>query len=406
MAARGSSIISNIMLMSLAVYLISVPLFSELPVGASVSRGLGVVAAAVFVFCTLLRGGTVRVPTELVLLGLFIIYTFAGAFVAVDMAAFLSRQFTLIQLWFLLVMMYNVFCIDRASVTRLLRILLASILAAGLIGLLHWEPSSGRLGGTLVNPNAFGTTMLLGLALTLLYPGQRGFIHRVPAGIIVIGLALAVLLSGSRKAILGAIGLLVVYGVLLAFRSVKRPVRFFGLIAILVIGAVVGFEWLQETPYWTRVENFFRFLQGQTVEEGSLYERADLIAAGIHLWKEHPLIGVGTDQFRFYAGGLGLRETYSHSNPVEILANFGLIGLFLYYSPYIALSWRLLSAMFSFWPFRQARYWFLFLAAFWTIWVGSELAWVSYYSKVHWIAFGTVLVLASHFGRFGREVAH
>src|SRR5690606_22989098 len=99
-------------------------------------------------------------------------------------------------------------------------------------------------------------------------------------------------------------------------------------------------NWIQSTPHWRRVENLALFLQGEDVSEGSLYARADFIQAGLELWREHPFFGLGSNQFRYYMPEFGLRETYSHSNPIEILANYGLIGFVLYYSIYARLSWR------------------------------------------------------------------
>lgn len=387
---------TNIVLVPLTVYLISVPLISAMPLGAAVSRALGVVAAVAFV-TYILRGGSLRVPLELVLFGVFIMYSFVGGFVAVDLRTFVSRQFTLVQLWLLLVMIYNVFAVDWAGSTRMLQILQAGAIGAGLIALPSWEPGPGRLGGTLINPNDFGITMLLGLAVTLLLPIGHRFVHKALTASIISAFVLGVALSGSRKAILGVAGLFIAHGMVLLMRSAGRPAKFLGVTVVVVLSLVAVFYWFQTTPYWSRVENLFFFLQGEDVREGSLNERAALMAAGVELWKENPIIGLGTDQFRFHASKFGIRETYSHSNPVEVLANFGLIGALLYYATYVALGWRLATCLRRCWLWKELRYRLLFLTALWMVWLALEAAWVTYYSKTHWIVFAMVLTIASHF---------
>lgn len=390
---------SQFVMIPLALYLISVPLISAHPVGANVSQGLGMIAGIAFASNAILRRRIVRIPPELIAFGIFVGYSFIGGFVAVNMATFVARQFTLVQLWFLVVMIFDVFYVHQFGTERMFRILLLGIIGAAVIGLLSWEPGTGRLGGTLVNPNGFGAAMLLGLGLILLLPVRPGLLHPALVAILSAGLTVAVTLSGSRKAMLGSLALLCVYGMLTVFRNARHPLRLIGLVVIVLLGSLAVFRWFETTPYWSRIENLFQFMQGESVREGSVYERAAMMVAGIEVWKENPVIGVGTDQFRYHAGAFGIRETYSHSNPIEVLANFGLVGALLYYGAYGALSWRLASVIRRCWSFRELRYRLLFLTAFWIIWVVLEVAWVTYYSKIHWIAFAMVLTTSAHLER-------
>ena len=57
---------------------------------------------------------------------------------------------------------------------------------------------------------------------------------------------------------------------------------------------------------------------------------------GIDGWKLNPVFGYGTEAFRDAYG------ITSHSTPIDLLYNYGLIGLALFYSVFASLAWRLI----------------------------------------------------------------
>ena len=56
--------------------------------------------------------------------------------------------------------------------------------------------------------------------------------------------------------------------------------------------------------------------------------------AGVEGWRENPLFGHGVEAFRDRYG------VTSHSTPVDLLYNLGLIGLALFYAPVLSVGWR------------------------------------------------------------------
>jgi O-antigen ligase len=58
---------------------------------------------------------------------------------------------------------------------------------------------------------------------------------------------------------------------------------------------------------------------------------------GIEGWKQNPVFGYGTEAFRDDYG------ITSHSTPIDLLYNFGLIGLILFYGVFATLIWRLMQ---------------------------------------------------------------
>jgi O-antigen ligase len=59
--------------------------------------------------------------------------------------------------------------------------------------------------------------------------------------------------------------------------------------------------------------------------------------AGIDGWKLNPVFGYGAEAFRDEFG------ITSHSTPIDLLYNYGLIGLMLFYSVFASMSWRLVQ---------------------------------------------------------------
>ena len=54
------------------------------------------------------------------------------------------------------------------------------------------------------------------------------------------------------------------------------------------------------------------------------------------MWMQSPLWGNGNEAYRVN----GSYGTYSHANYTELLANYGLLGLCLFYGPIVAAAWQ------------------------------------------------------------------
>ena len=53
---------------------------------------------------------------------------------------------------------------------------------------------------------------------------------------------------------------------------------------------------------------------------------------GIDIFKQRPIFGAGADAVRSYLGYAGNKNvSYSHSNYIELLASFGIVGTLIYY---------------------------------------------------------------------------
>jgi len=200
---------------------------------------------------------------------------------------------------------------------------------------------------------------------------------------------LNVLATGSRQGMLtSGAALLVSLGCLLYLLASRRSrTALWGTLCSVAVVAVLAPR-VAESPFVSRLLNLPRFLLGRelAIPERSIVDRWHLMQEGIGLWQVRPLAGWGFDAFQF----LSPARTYSHSNPVELLANTGLVGFFIFYGAIGLIALRGVHALRN----RSIPAWAaggaIFLAG---ILVLNGMAAVTYYNKPHWLLFGYALAL-------------
>lgn len=223
---------------------------------------------------------------------------------------------------------------DRALITRCMQITVVLAVIFCAIGFVEFETKTLLLNPRLVqqnnihtyftvnsvflDPDVFGRYLVLVmilLAAVLLYEDEP----RLQIGVTV---ALAILWGGlvltlSRSS-LGA--LLLGLAVLAAMRWKVKPV----LIAVLV-AAVLGLAALAISP------RTFGLNEGLNNASSG---RANLVSGGIHLFEQRPIAGYGSasfvDEYRDHGYAVDTPLAASHTIPVTIGAEQGLIGLALY----------------------------------------------------------------------------
>lgn len=189
------------------------------------------------------------------------------------------------------------------------------------------DVASFRSAGTLGNANllAMFAVDAIVATITVLFC-VRNRIVRVLSVVAALGAAYLALYSGSRKAVIG-IGILMAFVFLLGLRMRKFSGRSF-ILTMLVMGGL-GVIWVVKNPY---LERF-------STKEASFEERAGLMREALEVCREEPIFGLGY-------GGFAQRNSvgyYTHSTPLEVLCNGGIICLGLY----LMLWWALLSGMFK-----------------------------------------------------------
>ena len=219
--------------------------------------------------------------------------------------------------------------LDRRAVWRLVDFLMLAGVLVAVIGLVQYafnlniitaEEGVRRLRSVYGSPNNvglfLGRVFPIGLALLLLGRGQR----RVLYGLALIPIAAAILLSQSRGAIFIGVPLsILAIGMLAGGRWLWASV------GVIVVGAIAAIP-LLNSP---RLQAIFSG-GGDTA-----FFRVALWKSAVQMIRDHPLFGVGPDNFLYaYRGRYLLPEAWqesSLSHPHNVILDFaarlGLIGL-------------------------------------------------------------------------------
>lgn len=149
------------------------------------------------------------------------------------------------------------------------------------------------------------------------------------SGSIALGAYLIIFYSGSRQ---GMVWLMFaacfVAGVI--FRKNLGIGALVVIVAALSLG-VFSYYFLGETLVVQRTTALFDPLTQAYDPEKSALMRMEFIRYGLEMWKQSPVWGNGNEAFRVQYG------TYSHNNYIELLANYGLLGFGLFYTPIVVI---------------------------------------------------------------------
>ncbi len=139
-----------------------------------------------------------------------------------------------------------------------------------------------------------------------------------------------VIISGSKKGIFGLL-----MGVLLYFyydSKGKKRVQNTLLATIVLIAslyAIMNIPFLYEA-IGQRISAMVTSFKGDTSSSFSTSVRMELINAGLKIWEDNPILGVGLNNFSVVQHVHS--DYYSHCNYIEILSGLGILGLVLFYT--------------------------------------------------------------------------
>jgi O-antigen ligase len=139
------------------------------------------------------------------------------------------------------------------------------------------------VGGTHREANYLASTLVLVLPLAFYKIGSRKTIERLAGIALVPLLMVGVVLTGSRS---GTLGLLTVLG-LLAWRFRGRRLSMAVLVVLLVLAVVAA-----PAQYWSRTSTIVEYQDERAAES-----RIELWNAGLRMFMDHPLTGVGQGNF-------------------------------------------------------------------------------------------------------------
>lgn len=156
------------------------------------------------------------------------------------------------------------------------------------------------------------------------------------------GFYLIVVRSGSRQ------GLIWIFlAAMLCYAIFTRRRIVMGILFTIPVGlilAVVMFFVFRDTVAIQRIVDIFDPVARAFNPEKSFEFRMEMLQIGIELWGQSPIWGNGNEAFRVLAG---LDGYYSHNNYIELLCNYGGLGVILFYFPMLSVLWMSLHGFFA-----------------------------------------------------------
>jgi O-antigen ligase len=157
----------------------------------------------------------------------------------------------------------------------------------------------------------------------------------------------------------------------------------------LILGGIV---YIASSEHVSRIENAVSAARAGDISQAdsSLEHRKNFIVLAAKQTAQHPILGVGLDNFRDIGVGF-FRSigTYSHSNYMEVMVSTGIPGLLLYCAMYVTVIVKCFAARTYYLGGDRVRL-FAICAAIVLIVVVFDFAMVSYYEKPIWLLLAVI----------------
>jgi O-antigen ligase len=374
------------------VFLISIP-FEHLPIGGinitfSQIVGVGLLCAAIFQPRICFR----KPPLALIIFGVYLIVylTFAflreAQFFRMAITAFITMSQLLVLFWIL----HNLMLDDEKRKKAILVLGTSCVLLSLLMILgIGTEEIQGRLWIFGQNPNSVAGTVAIGfLCLMGHVYGRFEKCSAITRIFILIGIGIvlmALLKTGSRG---GLVALTVgVLAFLLKGKSLGTKIK---ITAIVCLGLVI-ILWVTFTNEAMRI----RF--EETVLEGSLSGREEILPVAFEMFQERPLLGWGPVNHIYELGSrLGLSTRDPHNLYLWLLNEGGIVGALPFFIGFLLCG---LSA----WNARKGKSGVIPMAFIMVILV-IDLKGTYHYGKIFWfiMAYATASAYANNFNKIDK----
>lgn len=282
-----------------------------------------------------------KIPPEVFIYFAWIIWSFVGIVNVIERDLYFTQLWTIVKMEVMIFLVSGIVALRRNLSVPMLAITIGGIIV-GLSGYYTGELQMATFVNTQVagltrNPNDFAYQFLFVIfAMFFFWESKPSVWQRVLlSSIIAISIA-GVIYSASRKGFLGIVAFVVLWFYFCYIRISKKKL----LRSLIVFFTILGlfyfiFDYVKSNTYLgERYQELEEFSNKKGYSE---HIRWLMYQHGLVLIEQHPFAGVGLDQFRtsFFTG------LYSHSDYIEVAANTGTIGFFLYFSIYVVLWLRL-----------------------------------------------------------------
>ena len=283
-----------------------------------------------------------------IVLFIYGVYSFiSGILVCIDRTNFVSSMVTYFSY---LVVLFDCCLISKrdGSWNWLLTIMIIVAFIC-CFQVILWGKPMRNAGATVItmsainNPNSASLVMLFGIYGLVVNSEQRMkyLWLRIP---VVLMLFYAIMLTGSRKVLIATSMLLILwlFGILRNLQTnpnTSESLRTVFFILLAVIAVIIFIR-----RYYVNTEQFERLMRlSDDFENPENSSRIGLYQTAFEVWKQHPILGVGFDQYKLYTE----YGSYSHSTYAEVLSCTGLIGGAILFSPVLKYTVNILKCAFQ-----------------------------------------------------------
>jgi len=338
---RNNSKMQNLVIISFAVYVFALYVFSN---NIATIRYANI-PLAVFIFLSgvqFLLSGKVFMNYAIIQVFFFAFFCVLSFIWAIDIQYASTRIFTVVQLFVLVFLSYQVFHNIKGSYALLdilfyagIGLCVYSVVVYTPSGILETITTSERLGALIGNENLVARNF----AVTAVVGFHYMITRRNLLSIILTPLSVILILATKSRS---GISLMVVGFLILLYYSFGKKYKLRFVILLSLIALIVNFlgqqEWLSQVS--SRVKAVSESLITGSVSDASTKFRFQLLRHGWESFKEHPAVGFGVGASYVLTMG-----TYYHNNYIQLLVECGLLGFLLYYSIHIYLLRGLLAKL-------------------------------------------------------------
>lgn len=246
-----------------------------------------------------------------------------GIIVSTDKDYFVSAMFTYFA--------YTIICYDvcyiserEGSMEWLLNVLLLVAILCSIQTIFFGEMvrSSTEYVTTMGvnnNPNSLGIVMVIGIFSAL--NNKKFESYFILYLLLSVVFLYVIVLCGSRKCLIAGLLLLLFWTIIYLKNQALRDLNLKMLmrIALIAIGVILVLAYFKNqflnTSAFIRISRMFN-------DDAGNEERLNMYNQALNMWKEHPVFGIGYDQFRVVSDS----QRMTHSTYAEILVDTGLLG--------------------------------------------------------------------------------
>ena len=276
-----------------------------------------------------------KLPAEYWLYGSLILFSFIGIFQVTDFKGYFRYLQVLVSNLILMITIYLVIR-DLRDWEKLLRYFWLSVTLLVILGYLFYAGDANsehyRFAGLLDNSNGTATYSRAGiLAALVLFHLSRSIFYKAIYAVSIVFLSFVIILTASRGNLLN-LGFILFSVFYIRYFSGWKSL-------ILILLMFVSFSYVSNMiiSYLDDFYVFERLSRNEDLASALQNEgRIQLYLSTFHVFLEHPIFGVGLNQFRQYSGG-----KISHTDFLDILSQLGLIAGALYATIYFKLLKRL-----------------------------------------------------------------